>query len=150
MRGRSCFLSSLRKYILCWAFFRIELVLTSHFMSWETVIPRNLKVWTVDTGQLDSVRASCGEGCFLKCTIISTTDRLKKQDKRFRGRTSLFKENIGKGNASLLLKDVVVGDEGRYMCLTKPARCGRSTATTSSPASEPATNSTSLSIGGRT
>uniref|UniRef100_A0A3Q3E1H2 Ig-like domain-containing protein n=1 Tax=Hippocampus comes TaxID=109280 RepID=A0A3Q3E1H2_HIPCM len=43
-------------------------------------------------------------------------DRLKKQDKRFRGRTSLFKENIGKGNASLLLKDVVVGDEGRYMC----------------------------------
>uniref|UniRef100_A0A3Q2Z178 Ig-like domain-containing protein n=1 Tax=Hippocampus comes TaxID=109280 RepID=A0A3Q2Z178_HIPCM len=43
-------------------------------------------------------------------------DRLKKQNKRFIGRTSLFKENIGKGNASLLLKNVVVGDEGRYMC----------------------------------
>uniref|UniRef100_A0A3Q2XQH5 Ig-like domain-containing protein n=1 Tax=Hippocampus comes TaxID=109280 RepID=A0A3Q2XQH5_HIPCM len=43
-------------------------------------------------------------------------DRLQTQDKRFKGRTLLFKENIGKGNASLLLKDVVVGDEGRYKC----------------------------------
>ncbi|XP_077365069.1 uncharacterized protein LOC144009288 isoform X2 [Festucalex cinctus] len=43
-------------------------------------------------------------------------DQLNNQEKRFKDRTSLFKENISKGNASLLLKDVVVGDGGRYKC----------------------------------
>ncbi|XP_061529221.1 carbohydrate deacetylase isoform X2 [Phycodurus eques] len=38
----------------------------------ETVIPRNLKVSTVDTRQLDSVRGSCGKGFLLKSTSIST------------------------------------------------------------------------------
>ncbi|XP_068504917.1 uncharacterized protein [Syngnathus scovelli] len=43
-------------------------------------------------------------------------DQLKGQDQHFRGRTSLFKENIPKGNASLLLTNVLVADEGTYMC----------------------------------
>lgn len=44
------------------------------------------------------------------------TDQLVNQDKRFRERTSLFKEKITTGNASLMLKDIVVEDEGRYKC----------------------------------
>ncbi|KAM9774789.1 uncharacterized protein ACBT44_002164 isoform 2-T4 [Syngnathus typhle] len=43
-------------------------------------------------------------------------DQLQEQDQHFRGRTSLFKENIPKGNASLQLTDVLVADEGTYMC----------------------------------
>ncbi|XP_077410281.1 uncharacterized protein LOC144040190 [Vanacampus margaritifer] len=49
-------------------------------------------------------------------TYYHEKDQLDNQEKRFKDRTSLFKENIAKGNASLLLKDVVVGDQGRYKC----------------------------------
>uniref|UniRef100_A0A3B3V5D0 Ig-like domain-containing protein n=1 Tax=Poecilia latipinna TaxID=48699 RepID=A0A3B3V5D0_9TELE len=40
------------------------------------------------------------------------------QDQRFRGRASLFWDQISRGNASLLLKGVKVQDEGRYECFT--------------------------------
>ena len=36
------------------------------------VVPRNLKVSTVDTGLLDIVRESSAEGYFLKSIVIST------------------------------------------------------------------------------
>uniref|UniRef100_H2MWT7 Ig-like domain-containing protein n=1 Tax=Oryzias latipes TaxID=8090 RepID=H2MWT7_ORYLA len=45
-------------------------------------------------------------------------DQLEVQDKRFRGRTSLFQEQMSKGNASLQLTGVKVQDEGPYRCLT--------------------------------
>ncbi|XP_061692290.1 mitochondrial genome maintenance exonuclease 1 isoform X2 [Syngnathoides biaculeatus] len=67
---RPCFLRSRKKYILCWAFLRMELMFVPHFRSFEIVIPKNLKVLTVDTRQLDRVKGSCGEGCLLKSTII--------------------------------------------------------------------------------
>ncbi|XP_077480239.1 uncharacterized protein LOC144091626 [Stigmatopora argus] len=48
--------------------------------------------------------------------FYAEADQLANQDGRFRGRTSLFGEKLREGNASLLLKNVVVGDEGRYKC----------------------------------
>uniref|UniRef100_A0A3Q3G8N4 CD276 antigen-like n=1 Tax=Kryptolebias marmoratus TaxID=37003 RepID=A0A3Q3G8N4_KRYMA len=45
-------------------------------------------------------------------------DQLEDQDQLFRGRTSLFKDQISRGNASLLLRGVKVQDEGRYQCST--------------------------------
>uniref|UniRef100_A0A3B3HXX9 Ig-like domain-containing protein n=1 Tax=Oryzias latipes TaxID=8090 RepID=A0A3B3HXX9_ORYLA len=44
------------------------------------------------------------------------TDQLQRQHQGFRGRTSLFQEQISRGNASLLLSGVRVEDEGRYRC----------------------------------
>ncbi|XP_061576594.1 uncharacterized protein LOC133442601 [Cololabis saira] len=43
-------------------------------------------------------------------------DRLREQHQRFRGRTSLFEDQISRGNASLLLRGVKVQDQGRYVC----------------------------------
>ncbi|XP_061594909.1 NLR family CARD domain-containing protein 3-like isoform X2 [Cololabis saira] len=43
-------------------------------------------------------------------------DRLGEQHQRFRGRTSLFEDQISRGNASLLLRGVKVQDQGRYLC----------------------------------
>uniref|UniRef100_A0A3Q0REN3 B30.2/SPRY domain-containing protein n=1 Tax=Amphilophus citrinellus TaxID=61819 RepID=A0A3Q0REN3_AMPCI len=43
---------------------------------------------------------------------------LTDQDQRFSGRTSLFKDQLSKGNASLLLTELEVQDEGTYMCHT--------------------------------
>ncbi|XP_071340630.1 butyrophilin-like protein 2 [Trachinotus anak] len=49
-------------------------------------------------------------------------DQLTHQDQRFRGRTSLFKDQISRGNASLLLTGVKVQDQGRYRCYTGSER----------------------------
>uniref|UniRef100_A0A3Q0RJ10 Ig-like domain-containing protein n=1 Tax=Amphilophus citrinellus TaxID=61819 RepID=A0A3Q0RJ10_AMPCI len=45
-------------------------------------------------------------------------DQLADQNQHFRGRTSLFKDQISTGNASLQLTGVEVQDEGRYKCYT--------------------------------
>ncbi|XP_044031918.1 hemicentin-2-like isoform X2 [Siniperca chuatsi] len=45
-------------------------------------------------------------------------DQLAHQDQRFRGRTSLFRDQISRGNASLQLTGVEVRDQGRYKCYT--------------------------------
>ncbi|XP_039646456.1 V-set domain-containing T-cell activation inhibitor 1-like [Perca fluviatilis] len=45
-------------------------------------------------------------------------DQFGLQDQRFRGRTSLFKDQISRGNASLRLTGVEVPDQGRYKCYT--------------------------------
>ncbi|KAM9839306.1 uncharacterized protein ACBR49_016355 isoform 2-T2 [Aulostomus maculatus] len=43
-------------------------------------------------------------------------EQLQYQNKRFEGRTSMFKNQIPEGNASLLLEKVGVLDRGRYKC----------------------------------
>lgn len=48
---------------------------------------------------------------------IENQDRLRYQDVRFRGRTSLFTDKISMGNASLLLTGVKVEDSGIYECI---------------------------------
>ncbi|XP_028289307.1 uncharacterized protein LOC114453553 [Parambassis ranga] len=45
-------------------------------------------------------------------------DQLEHQNQRFRNRTSLFKDQISRGNTSLLLTEVKVQDQGRYKCYT--------------------------------
>uniref|UniRef100_A0A3B5QTU9 Ig-like domain-containing protein n=1 Tax=Xiphophorus maculatus TaxID=8083 RepID=A0A3B5QTU9_XIPMA len=43
-------------------------------------------------------------------------DQLGPQNQNFRGRTSLFQDQISRGNASLLLREVQLQDQGRYNC----------------------------------
>ncbi|XP_071340783.1 uncharacterized protein [Trachinotus anak] len=54
--------------------------------------------------------------------FFDNQDQLTHQDQRFRGRTSLFKDQISRGNASLLLTGVEVQDQGRYQCFTSTIR----------------------------
>ncbi|KAL7374391.1 hypothetical protein ABVT39_028265 [Epinephelus coioides] len=49
-------------------------------------------------------------------------DQLAQQDQRFRGRTSLFKDQISRGNVSLQLTGVELQDQGRYKCITSTTR----------------------------
>ncbi|CAN9506091.1 unnamed protein product [Ophioblennius macclurei] len=96
-------------------------------------------LWTLTTGDTD-VLCVYMESCVLPCrfqggsnAVIHWTQMKTKQsfvhgyylnrsvlvhqDLRFRGRTSLFEEQITTGNASLLLREVQIQDEGRYKCL---------------------------------
>uniref|UniRef100_A0A3B5M926 Ig-like domain-containing protein n=1 Tax=Xiphophorus couchianus TaxID=32473 RepID=A0A3B5M926_9TELE len=45
-------------------------------------------------------------------------DQLGQQNQNFKDRTSLIQDQISRGNASLLLKEVKIQDEGRYKCNT--------------------------------
>uniref|UniRef100_A0A4W6D7A8 Ig-like domain-containing protein n=1 Tax=Lates calcarifer TaxID=8187 RepID=A0A4W6D7A8_LATCA len=49
-------------------------------------------------------------------------DQFGLQDQFFRNRTSLFKDQISRGNASLQLTGVEVQDQGRYRCYTSTMR----------------------------
>ncbi|XP_078794949.1 hemicentin-1 [Oryzias latipes] len=99
-----------------------------------------IHVWILTRGDAE-VSCQLGQSCILPCsftpgddpaihwiqlTLIKAKvhsyhdnkDHWVHQDQRFRGRTSLFKDQISKGNASLQLTGVMVQDEGRYQCFT--------------------------------
>ncbi len=63
--GRLNFLSWRRKYNLCWAFFTMESMWSSHFRSWEMVVPRNLSDSTAVTVLFMMVRSEGRAGGFL-------------------------------------------------------------------------------------
>ncbi|KAM4533467.1 CD276 antigen-like isoform 2-T3 [Odontesthes bonariensis] len=46
-------------------------------------------------------------------------NKVSHQDQHFRGRTSLFQDQISRGNASLQLTRLKIQDQGRYRCLTR-------------------------------
>ncbi|XP_036067117.1 uncharacterized protein LOC112141882 isoform X2 [Oryzias melastigma] len=96
-------------------------------------------VWTLTRGDAD-VFCQLGQSCILPCSFQAgdeavihwiqqpeltkkqvhsfyhNKDQLDQQDARFKNRTSLFHDQISKGNASLRLTGVMLEDEGRYMC----------------------------------
>ncbi|XP_063339146.1 V-set domain-containing T-cell activation inhibitor 1-like [Pelmatolapia mariae] len=96
-------------------------------------------VWNIARGDV-SVSCEFKQNCILPCTFrpgpelvihwIQTTgniqvhsfyhnqDKLGYQDQRFKGRTSIFKDQVSSGNASLQLTGVEFQDEGRYKCYT--------------------------------
>uniref|UniRef100_A0A4W6CF19 Ig-like domain-containing protein n=1 Tax=Lates calcarifer TaxID=8187 RepID=A0A4W6CF19_LATCA len=71
------------------------------------------------------------ESCILPCSFqrhlpvhsyYRNKDQFGLQDQFFRNRTSLFKDQISRGNASLQLTGVEVQDQGRYRCYTSTMR----------------------------
>ncbi|KAM4533875.1 CD276 antigen homolog isoform 2-T2 [Odontesthes bonariensis] len=84
------------------------------------------------------------ESCILPCSFQSSGDdvihwikiagelrvhsfynrqnQFAHQNQHFRGRTSLFQDQISRGNASLLLTGVEVQDQGRYKCFISTIR----------------------------
>ncbi|XP_067107411.1 HERV-H LTR-associating protein 2 isoform X2 [Osmerus mordax] len=55
-------------------------------------------------------------------TYYSNSNQLSLQDPWFKHRTSLFDEQLSRGNASLRLTEVKVQDQGRYKCYTSIIR----------------------------
>ncbi|KAJ8276697.1 hypothetical protein COCON_G00084490 [Conger conger] len=96
--------------------------------------------WTLPFAELTDTSVTCtfSEDCVLPCTFKASSDEvihwnrnklsvhayyraadhLDKQDKHFKGRTSLFKDQIKHGNASLLLRNCNIQDSGKYQCYT--------------------------------
>ncbi|MED6284773.1 hypothetical protein CHARACLAT_022423 [Characodon lateralis] len=120
----------------CWTF-----LLTGTLLSAEAA---------VDGGDVTEVSCVFLESCVLPCSLQSygddvihwfyvTTgeihvhsfydnqDQLGHQDQNFRGRTSLFRDQISRGNASLLLRGVKVQDKGTYKCYTSTVHGNKQT-----------------------
>ncbi|KAI1903150.1 hypothetical protein AGOR_G00024250 [Albula goreensis] len=54
-------------------------------------------------------------------SFLNGSEMLDQQNERYRGRTSLFREEFTQGNASLLLKHSDIHDRGRYKCHVRTA-----------------------------
>ncbi|XP_007542964.1 CD276 antigen-like isoform X1 [Poecilia formosa] len=61
-------------------------------------------------------QVSAGE--LLVHSYYHSKDQLGLQNQNFKNRTSLILDQLSRGNASLLLKEVKIQDEGRYKCYT--------------------------------
>ncbi|XP_034061962.1 uncharacterized protein hhla2b.2 isoform X2 [Gymnodraco acuticeps] len=108
-------------------------------MSMECFVFFGILTFLLTTNRADALDCLLGESCVLPCSFqpgaevivhwiqladspahsyYHDQDQLGHQNPRFSGRTSLFKNQISGGNASLLLSGVKVEDEGRYKCYT--------------------------------
>ncbi|KAI4806636.1 hypothetical protein KUCAC02_017453 [Chaenocephalus aceratus] len=108
-------------------------------MSMECFVFFGVLTFLLTTNRADALDCLLGESCVLPCSFqpgaevivhwiqladspahsyYHDQDQLGHQNPRFSGRTSLFKNQISGGNASLLLSGVKVEDEGRYKCYT--------------------------------
>ncbi|XP_047197633.1 uncharacterized protein LOC118116636 [Hippoglossus stenolepis] len=98
-----------------------------------------LNMWTLTTADVE-VSCVLAESCILPCSFQPGTDpvihwmqeagetrvhsyyrardQFDHQSERFRGRTSLFTEQISRGNASMRLTGLQLQDQGRYQCYT--------------------------------
>ncbi|XP_078794953.1 programmed cell death 1 ligand 1-like isoform X2 [Oryzias latipes] len=96
-------------------------------------------VWTLTRGDTD-VSCRFGQSCVFPCrfppgdeilihwhltrgnvvvhSFYENRDQLGQQSQQFKGRTSMFKDQISEGNASMQLTGVRVQDQGRYECYT--------------------------------
>uniref|UniRef100_A0A3Q3ARH3 Ig-like domain-containing protein n=1 Tax=Kryptolebias marmoratus TaxID=37003 RepID=A0A3Q3ARH3_KRYMA len=97
----------------------------------------------VSGNAVSDVKVSCifMESCILPCSFKSSSkdlirwvkkekhdlrvhffndnqDQLMEQHQNFKNRTSLFRDQLSNGNASLLLTEVKIQDEGAYSCYT--------------------------------
>ncbi|XP_069368525.1 V-set domain-containing T-cell activation inhibitor 1-like [Paralichthys olivaceus] len=107
---------------------------------WSLLLVLILNMWTLTTADVD-ISCVLAEICILPCSFQPGTDpvvhwmkveagdtrvhsyytagdQLAHQSERFRGRTSLFKEQISRGNASLRMTGLQLQDQGRYKCFT--------------------------------
>ncbi|XP_034428989.1 butyrophilin subfamily 2 member A2-like [Hippoglossus hippoglossus] len=105
-----------------------------------------LNMWTLTTAD-DEVSCVLAESCILPCRFQPGTDPVihwmkvepgnthvhsyyrdrdlfDLQSERFRGRTSLFKEQISRGDASMRLTGLQLQDQGRYECYTSTINGG--------------------------
>ncbi|XP_047193816.1 uncharacterized protein LOC118103975 [Hippoglossus stenolepis] len=99
-----------------------------------------LNMWTLTTADVE-VSCVLAESCILPCSFqpgkdpviywmkveagntrvhsyYRDRDQFDLQSERFRGRTSLFTEQISRGNASIRLTGLQLQDQGRYECYT--------------------------------
>lgn len=105
-------------------------------------------LWILKVTEGKDVQVNCifSERCILPCSIepnggdevihwyntnnkdnpvhsyYEKNNQLRYQDPKYKGRTSLFLDQIAPGNASLLLTDVKIQDEGRYKCYTSTTK----------------------------
>ncbi|KAK7881532.1 hypothetical protein WMY93_029941 [Mugilogobius chulae] len=114
---------------------------TAHFVQWKQhrTVPYRL-----DSNLYTEVSCVLLESCVLPCSFDSGSEdpvinwskipghipvhsyyhgqnQPEHQHENFTGRTSLFEEELSTGNASLLLSEVKVQDEGTYECRTSSA-----------------------------
>uniref|UniRef100_A0A4W5MRP7 Ig-like domain-containing protein n=1 Tax=Hucho hucho TaxID=62062 RepID=A0A4W5MRP7_9TELE len=112
----------------CWC---VTLLLLLHRLvqsEWLILSPERFEV----LGPTRAIFAVAGDDIILPCYIkpnitaedmrvewFNGTDKYHDQIRSYEGRTSLFKEELKKGNTSLKLTRVQGTDDGRYKCLVQ-------------------------------
>ncbi|XP_060949848.1 programmed cell death 1 ligand 1-like [Limanda limanda] len=108
--------------------------------AFKSLVVLILNMWTLTTADVE-VSCVLEESCILPCrfqpgrdpviywmqvkpgeppvhSYYRASNQLDLQSERFRGRTSLFTDQISRGNASIRLTGLQLQDQGRYKCIT--------------------------------